>query len=40
MDHENDGDNNFYWRAQYSYHRTGTGTGGLENKRPFKLEHC
>ena len=35
MEHENNGDNSCYYRAQYSYRRigTGTGTGGLENKR-------
>ena len=33
MGHENDGDTNCNWCAQYSQQRIGTRTGGLENKR-------
>ena len=33
MEHENDGDTNCNWCALCSHPRTGTGTGGLGNKR-------
>ena len=33
MEHESDGDTNSKWHARYNYHRIGTGTGGLGNKR-------
>ena len=33
MEHENDGDTNCNWSAQYRHQRVGTGTEGLGNKR-------
>ena len=33
MEHESEGDTNYYYWAQYSHKRIGSGTGGLGNKR-------
>ena len=33
MEHESDGDTNYYWRARYSHQQIGTGTIGVGNKR-------
>ena len=33
IDHESDGDTNYYWCARYCHKGIGTGTGGLGNKR-------
>ena len=33
MEHESDGDTNCNWYTRYSHQSSGTGTGGLGNKR-------
>ena len=40
VEHEGDGDNNYNWCTCNSNQRLGKETGGFENQRPSRPEHC